>query len=138
VRPLRGLSAALTVILLGACGPSSGSSVPYQIATAKVRSDVHLTARLDGVLNGRTSRDGTACLWVGQGKESMALFWPFGYSAGGNPLTVYDDSGKSVATVGQQVGFGGGLMFDDVHSILGCSGFTNFWGVGDVIEAQWN
>jgi hypothetical protein len=126
------------VLLLGACEASSGPSVPYQIATAKVRSDVSLLARLDGVLNGRTNADGTACLWIGQGSEAIALSWPFGYSAGGNSLTVYDDSGKGVATVGQRVVFGGGLMADEVHSILGCNGFLNFWGVGFVAEAQWN
>ena len=131
-----GLSGALAVLLLIACGPASGSSGSYQIATANVRSDVILLARLDGVLGGRTNPDGTACIWVGQGSEAIALSWPYGYSAGGNPLTVYDDSGKSVATVGQRVVFAGGTMPDEVQSILGCDGFTNFWGVGLVAEAE--
>ena len=99
-----------------------------------MKPDAYLTALTGGVLNGRTNPDGTACLWVGQGSEAHALYWPFGYSAGGNPLTVYDGSGRAVATVGQHVSLGGGLMPDDVHSIFGCNGFTSFWIVGIIEE----
>jgi hypothetical protein len=133
-----GISAALAALLLVACGPFSGSSGEYRIATANVKTDIHMNARLDGVLNGRPNPDTTACLWVGQGHDAEALYWPFGYTAGGNPLTVYDDSGRIVATVGERVAFGGGLMGEDVGSILGCNGFTNFWVVGDVIGPQSN
>ena len=133
-----GISAALAALLLVACGPFSGSSGEYRIATSKVKSDVYLTARIDGVLDGRPNPDATACLWVGQGTDATALYWPFGYSAGGNPLTVYDGSGTRVATVGQHVAFGGGTMGEEVHSIFACSGFTRFWIVGRVAEPPSN
>ena len=131
-----GISVVLTVLVLFACGPFSGSSSEYQIATAKVKTDAYLKAGMYGVLSGRTNPDATACLWVGQGSDARALSWPFGYSAGGNPLTVYDDSGRALATVGQRIVFAGGLLGDDVRSIRGCKGFTKFWGVGHVEEAR--
>jgi len=35
-----------------------------------------------------------------------------------------------VAVVGERVTMGVGTLADDVRSILGCVGFTRFWGVG--------
>jgi hypothetical protein len=40
-----------------------------------------------------------------------------------------------VEVVGQRVTMAGGLLPDDVYSILSCHGFTNFWGVGLVDKA---
>lgn len=65
--------------------------------------------------------------------DGSALSWPYGYSARANPLAVYDDSDNRVAVVGDRVTMAGGLMADSVHSITGCLGFTEFWGVGQVV-----
>jgi hypothetical protein len=108
----------------------------YRLASSSIKSDASLLARSEGVLHGQANSDGTACFWLGNGGDARALFWPYGYSAGGFPLALYDDSGKRVATVGQYVVLAGGLMPDEVHSIVGCPGFTRFWGVGYVAEAR--
>lgn len=131
------VSAAL-IVLLCACGLSPGGATSYRIASASVKGDAINMAGLFGVLQGRSNSDGTACLWVGHGSEARALTWPYGYTAGGSPLTVYDDTGVGVAVVGQRVTFAGGLLPGYVHSILGCQGLTKFWGVGRVEEARWN
>jgi hypothetical protein len=80
--------------------------------------------------------DGTACFWVGNGTDRTALSWPWGYTAHGSRLAVYDEAGGRLAEVGQRVSMGGGLMGEEVHSILRCSGFPRFWGVGKVIGAM--
>ena len=126
---------ALAAALMAACAPAS-SEPPYKIATASVRSDFINLARTEGVLNGRTNLDGTACFWLGQVGARVALSWPYGYSARDNPLAVYDDSGNRVATAGERVTMAGGMMADGVSSITGCSGFTLFWGVGRVVSAS--
>jgi hypothetical protein len=126
-------------------------AVTYRLATAPVRTNLTLTARLDGVLSAQANIDGTACFWVGNGTHRTALSWPWGYTAHGSPLApalgwvhagslsrlaVYDEAGRRVAEVGQRVSMGGGLMGEEVDSILGCSGFPRFWGVGKVIGAR--
>ena len=123
---------------LSACVSSSPGGGSYRIASASVRSDIINMARAEGILNGEANADGSACFWLGPNNGAQALSWPFGYTAGGSPLSVYDDSGRSVASVGHHVVFAGGLLPDSVHSILGCHGFTNFWGVGEVVSADGN
>jgi hypothetical protein len=120
---------------MAGCAPSGPLGPEYKIATATQPSDVMMLAQAVGVLGGQTNADGTACFWLG-GADGTALFWPYGYSARTNPLAVYDDSGNRVAAVGQTVTMAGGLMGDDVHSITGCSGFTLYWGVGEVSSAR--
>jgi hypothetical protein len=88
-----------------------------------------------GILQGQVNGDGTACFWLGTSSGGQPLSWPYGYSARANPLAVYDDTGGRVATVGQRVSLTGGRMPDNVHSIAGCAGFTQFFGVGQVGSA---
>lgn len=128
---------AAVLLLMSACaGPASTATVSYKIATASVRSDSTNLARSDGVLGGQTNGDGSACFWLSTGRDKIALSWPYGYSARISPLTVYDDTGKPVAEVGEIVTMAGGLLPESVHSITGCSGFTKFWDVGKVVSAQ--
>jgi len=137
-----GLILVVAVLSVGAAwirngGPSptagrpvtSPTAVTYRIATR--RSDFYLLALVGGVLRGKANPDGTACLWLGDGSERMVLLWPSGYSARGNPLSVYDQSGALVGVVGQRVSLGGGPGPDDVRnvSVLGCTGFSAVWGV---------
>ncbi len=122
---------------MSACGgPASTATVSYKIATASVRSNSINPARADGVLGGQTNGDGSACFWLSTGRDKIALSWPYGYSARVSPLTIYDDTGKPLAQVGEIVTMAGGLLPDNVHSITGCTGFTKFWGVGEVVSAQ--
>ena len=117
------LSVGVAWIKNGGLGPAT----TYRIATA--RGDAYMQARFDGILHGQANPDGTACLWVGDG-ERMALIWPSGYIARGNPLAVYDQNGALVGTVGEHVTLGGGRGAPDDGrpvSVLGCSGFTNTW-----------
>jgi len=105
-----------------------GPAATYRIAT--VRSDAYHQARFDGVLHGQAKPDGTACLWVGAGRELMALVWPSGYIARGIPLAVYDPHGALIGVVGKPVILGGsGGAPDDGRpvSVLGCSGFFSTW-----------
>jgi hypothetical protein len=108
----------------------------YRLASAASRGDIFLLAQTQGVLHGAANSDGTACFWLGNDLGGSALFWPYGYTAGGNPLAVYADSGNQVAASGQYVVMAGGRLADDVHSILGCPRFTQFWGVSYVVEAH--
>jgi hypothetical protein len=126
------VSAAVLMVSCG--GASTGTGETYKIATASARSDFMNLARADGVIQGQTNSDGTACFWLGTNSAGEALSWPYGYSARANPLAVYDDSGNRVAVVGHRVTMAGGLMPDSVHSITGCSGFTRFLGVGQVVS----
>jgi hypothetical protein len=107
------------------------TSCTYRIATTGP-SETHLLGRASGILSGQTSWDGTACLWIEEGRERAALVWPAGYTAGGKPLTVYDEGGTPVATVGKQVTLGGGSA--PAGGILGCSGFRQAWVVGKVVR----
>ena len=128
---------ALAFFLVAACtAADSTATVIYQIATATASSDSTNLARADGVLGGQTNRDGTACIWLINGRDKIALSWPYGYTARVSPLTVDDGTGKPVAEVGEVVTLAGGPLGGDVRSIPGCSGFTKFWGVGAVVSAQ--
>lgn len=86
-----------------------------------------MLALMHGVLHGRVNSDGTACLWIGDGGDATAIVWPYGFYADGSPLAVFDSSGHRLARVGRSMKMGGGLEPDSVHSILGCSGFANYW-----------
>jgi hypothetical protein len=120
-----------------ACGPNVTHGIQtYRIASASVRTDAINLARSDGVLGGQVNADGTACFWIGDGPGKTALSWPYGYKAHDPPLAVSDDRDMRVAVVGQRVTMAGGLLADDVTSILGCRGFTRFWGVGLVEKAS--
>ena len=128
---------ALAVVLVAACtAAESTATTTYKIATAAVGSDSIDLARAEGVLGGQTNRDGSACIWLSNGRDKVALSWPYGYTARVSPLTVYDSTGKPVAEVGEIVTLAGGLLADDVRSIPGCPGLTKFWGVGEVVSAQ--
>jgi hypothetical protein len=122
----------------------------YRISAAPVRTNAILLSRLDGVLAAQANMDGTACFWVGEGPNRRALSWPWGYTARGSPLApalgwanlasmsrlaVYDDTGRRVAGIGQRVAMAGGLAGNDVQSIVGCSGFPEYWAVGQVVSA---
>jgi hypothetical protein len=124
---------AIPVLLfITACGGASPPSLGYKIATATVRSDVSHLARVEGVLQGQVNTDGTACFWIDDAPDSRALSWPYGYSSRGNPLAVYDGTGQRLVAVGQFVVMEGGLLAGDVHRIVGCQDFTQFWQVGRV------
>lgn len=124
-------------LLLAGCGQihqsSSGASPggPLKIATASEPHAFFPLARAQGDLHGQVNSDGTACLWITMNTHDEALLWPYGYTARGNPIAVYDDSGSRVALVGQQIVVGGAREVG-VTSILGCSGFQAVWMVGSV------
>jgi hypothetical protein len=144
-------AALLIVVLVSLSVAWAGmGTIPYRIAAAPVRTDAINLARLDGVLAAQANMDGTACFWVGEGPNRIALSWPWGYTARGSPLApalglahlapvsrlaVYDESGRRVVLVGQRVSMAGGLAGVAVRSILGCSGFHEYWGVGKVVTA---
>src|SRR5260370_40123433 len=111
---------------LSTCVSSPPRVGSYRIATASVRSDIINMARAEGILNGEANADGTACFWLGPNNGAQALSWPFGYTAGGSPLSVYDDSGRSVASVGQHVVFAGAcyrIMFIQSSAVTASMGF---------------
>ena len=75
-----------------------------------------------GRLSGQTNADDSACFWLGSGEDRAALLWPPGYSARGNPLSVFDAKGHLIATVGEVITLDGGAAPDDVtaRGIFGC------------------
>jgi hypothetical protein len=75
------------------------------------------------VLGGRANADRTACFWLGSDPDWVALVWPPRYSARGNPLTIVDENGNAVATVGQSVNLDGSVAApEDIQAkpVLGC------------------
>jgi hypothetical protein len=84
--------------------------------------------------SGKTNANGTACFWLGDGADRMALVWPSGCSAHDSPLSLYDESRKLVASVGDRVALGGGLLPAGT-TVLGCPEFSRAWSVGRVIAA---
>lgn len=120
------------LFFMTACGDVKQAGDTYKIATASTLSAAIQHARAEGVLHGQTNNDGTACFWIDDAPDSRALSWPYGFSARGNPLAVYDDTGHRLVAVGQFVVMDGGLLADDVHSIVGCPDLIQFWGVGRV------
>jgi hypothetical protein len=134
VRWTRLISIPIVALTFVACAPNVSHGIQiYRIATASVRGDATNWAQLDGVLGGQVNPDGTSCFWIGDGPDKTALSWPYGFKAHAPPLTVSDDREMQMAVVDQRVMLAGGLLPDDVGSILGCQEFTKFWGVGLVV-----
>jgi hypothetical protein len=114
--------AASTIALLAVLGtvffPKS-----YKVATwYSPTPSAGFLASVSGSLHGQINSDGSACFWLGSGEDREALLWPPGYSARANPLSIYDKDGHLIASVGDMVTLGGGLMPDDViaKGIFGC------------------
>jgi hypothetical protein len=102
--------------------------VRYRIATPSRPGGAYMLALSSGTLDGQVNPDGTACFWLGVGTNRDAISWPFGFSAAGPPLTVYNSDGRMAATIGQRVSLGGGGGPDGTPNPLGCSGkFTGVW-----------
>jgi hypothetical protein len=102
--------------------------VRYRVAAASRPGLAYMLALTSGKLDGQVNPDGTACLWLGDGANRYAISWPFGFSAAGPPLTLYDADGHKGATVGQRVSMGGGGGPDGTPNPLGCSGkFAGVW-----------
>ena len=116
--------AGVVLLTIVSCSPSSPG---YRIATESQPYDAGMLALMQGVLNGEVNPDGTTCLWVGDATDRTATLWLFGFYAAGSPLAVFNSAGPRAATVGRPIKMGGGLEPDSVHSILGCSGFAQFW-----------
>ena len=123
-RPL--LAGALVVIVVAGLLVAYGS-IRFRVASASQPGGAYLTALISGVFEGTINPDGMACMWVQVGDSRTAISWPYGYSAGGWPLGIYDQSRRRLASVGEQISVGGGLLPSEMHSILGCSGFTEYW-----------
>ena len=125
------LTTAATILSLGVVGFRILSSKPsYEVATwsLPVGADTVPKARaltsVSGVLGGRTNTDGTACFWLGNDGDAVALMWPPRYSARGNPLTIFNENGQAVATVRQFVNFDGSTTASEdvmAKAVLGCS-----------------
>jgi hypothetical protein len=118
---------------LGGPAVTSPSPATYRVATEP--NERYLLIRLDTVLHGQANSDGTACLWYGDGAERVALVWPPGYVARGNPLAVYDGSGALIGVVGQHIalGGGGGPNGGSSVSVLGCSPVSGIW----IVSPNW-
>lgn len=101
---------------------------PYRIATGSSPGEAYLAALASGKLAGQVNADGTACFWLGDATNRIAISWPFGYSAAGPPLTIYDADGHKAATISQPVSLGGGNGPEGTPNPLGCSGkFAGVW-----------
>jgi hypothetical protein len=116
-------------ILVGcACGSVSHSKPrpQYRIATYG-KADAYPKAGISGVLFGQANEDGTACFWGGGPPPEEAFVWPPGYTAGGDPLSVFDAQGRPVAVVGRDFVGGGGVVSLSPVRVLGCAGLRYVW-----------
>ena len=68
------------------------------------------------------------CIVLQSGGFLQVLVWPPGYTARGDPLTVFDRHGNTVATVGDKVSVGGNPSGRET----GCR-VRDAWVVGEVI-----
>jgi len=110
--------------------------VRYRIATASRPGGAYMLALISGNLDGQVNPNGTACFWLSLGTNRYAISWPFGFSAAGPPLTVYNSDGRKAATIGQRVSMGGGGG-GPTPSPLGCSGeFAGVWSASPQIDIQ--
>jgi len=106
IRARRALLCPLIVgLVAGACStpqPLPGFSTLPDASPAGVL--------LDGVL---IRVPGSPCLAVKPlGESAVGLLWAPGYTASTNPVRVYDPQGTEVATEGDTVTLGGGIVFE--------------------------
>ena len=124
------LVAAIAILLLGVVGFRIAFSTPsYKVATwsrpasAGTVPEARALTKVGGILGGRANPDGTACFWLGSDPDRVALIWPPRYSARSNPLTIIDQNGSAVATVGESVNLDGSVAApEDIQAkpVLGC------------------
>src|SRR5260370_41448664 len=88
---------------LSACVSSSPGGGSYRIASASVRSDIINMARAEGILNGEENADGKAWFWLRPNNGAHGLSWPVWVTAGGSPLSVDVEFGRSGARHGPHV-----------------------------------
>jgi hypothetical protein len=129
-RPPLLLVATVATVLMGLLVLRFLSSAPsYRVATWQRPANVSAVpqaralTKVGGVLGGRTNVDGTACTWLGSGSDAVALVWPPGYSAHGNPLTIFSEKGNAVAAVGAFANLDGSVAAPESmqgRPILGC------------------
>lgn len=131
------LLAIVVAVLTLALSPSLLRLSHYRIATAySSEPGLGFDSGANGLLGGQANKNGTACLWIGAGSERTALVWPDHYYASGNPLSVVDEKGHALATVGQHVVLRGGLAPDGTSQALGCPNFNQQFLVAEVIETS--
>jgi hypothetical protein len=128
--PIAAMGAFLLICLSVACGVHASSGASYRIATHPA-TQFNRDARTGGTLNGVVNTDGTACLWLGEGVDRIALVWPDGYVARASPLEVLDEHGTQVAVVGSKVTLTGGL--GATGTVTGCESIVQTWAVGQVL-----
>ncbi len=108
--------------------PLPPGAVRYRIAAAPRPGLTYMQALATGTLGGQANKDGTACFWIGNGTDRYAIFWPYGYSALGPPLSVYNDKANLIGRIGQDLSLGGGGGADGSPNPLGCHGtFNGVW-----------
>jgi hypothetical protein len=115
--------AVSTIALLAVVGTAMFPK-SYKVATwyATTTASIGSLSSGTGLLGGQTNADGSACFWLGSGEDRAVLLWPPGYSARGNPLSVFDAKGHLIATVGEVITLDGGTAPEDViaKGIFGC------------------
>jgi len=124
------LLATVATVLMGLVLWQLLSNTPhYRVATWQQPANVgsvpvgRASTKVGGILGGRTNADGRACTWLGSGSDAVALVWPPGYSARGNPLTIFNEKGNAVATVGKLANLDGSVAAPESmqgRPILGC------------------
>ena len=63
------------------------------------------------------------CRFHHRGSDAVALVWPPGHSARGNPLTIFNEKGNAVATVGKLANLDGSVAAPESmqgRPIFGC------------------
>ena len=113
--------------------PLPPGAVRYRIAAVLRPGLTYNLALTTGTLGGEANKDGTACFWIGNGTDRWAIFWPYGYSALGPPLSVYNDKAKLIGRIGQHLSLGGSGGPDGTPNPLGCHGtFNGVWSAAPI------
>ncbi len=125
LRP-RLVALATLILLVGLIVVILNAGLPrWRIASEVKPGAGYFLAVSFGVLEASVNLDGSACLWLQHDSDRTALYWPFGYTAGGWPVSVFDASGHRLGRAGDRVRIGGGQI--PVRTITGCSGFQQLW-----------
>jgi hypothetical protein len=106
----------------------------FAVPTSSWHGGAAMAALGRGVLRGSAAEGG--CVWLElPNRDSLPVVWPAGSHARFGPIRIYDGSGRVVATEGQLIEVGGGVLpVRDTRCALGRSEVFNIQSDIQVID----
>lgn len=104
-------------------------SVPLDTSAARAGAGMNAL----GYFTLRYDRE-RGCVYLDDGQSRVATVWPFGYTADGDPLRIYDADGAEVLREGDRFSSGGGFVPAEVDHPCGARG--DVWIMNGVPERE--